>query len=299
MNPIVLGHESAGIVKECGTAVKDLKPGDRVALEPGVACGTCRFCKKGRYNLCSDMRFAATPPYDGTLTTHYRLPEEFCYKLPPEVSFEEGALIEPLSVAIHSMRLAGVGPGDTILVLGAGPVGLLCCAVARAFGASIVVSTDIVQSRLDFAKGYAATHIHRMSGQLQQDKTELLQLLPTSRGGFDAVIDATGVQSCIACGIHTLDRGATFVQVGLGRPTVDYPVADLCSKEGVYKGSFRYSAGDYELGIELVRSGRVSVKDLITHRFDFVAAQAAFESASQQNGMKTIIFGHKASRPAP
>lgn len=193
------------------------------------------------------MRFAATPPYDGTLTSHYRLPEEVCYKLPPEISFEEGALIEPLSVAIHSIRLANVQPGDKTLVLGAGPVGLLCCAVARAFGASVVVSADIVQSRLDFAKTYAATHIHRMSGEQHQDKAALLKTLPTTQEGFDAVIDATGVQSCIACGIHCLDRGATFVQVGLGRPIVDFPVADLCSKEGVYKGSFRYGAGDYEL----------------------------------------------------
>lgn len=244
------------------------------------------------------MRFAATPPYDGTLTTHYSLPEDFCYKLPPEVSFEEGALIEPLSVAIHSARLAGIQPGKTVLVLGAGPVGLLCCAVARAFGASIVVSTDIVQSRLDFAKTYAATHIHRMAGQLHQDKSALLHLLPPAKTGFDVVIDATGVESCITCGVHALARGATFVQVGLGRPTVNFPVADLCSKEGVYKGSFRYGAGDYDLGVELIRSGKVNLKELITHRFDFADAQAAFESVLKQNGMKTIIYGHKTPQTA-
>lgn len=239
------------------------------------------------------MRFAATPPYNGTLTTHYSLPDDFCYKLPKEMSFEEGALVEPLSVAVHSTQLAGTRPGNTILVLGAGPVGLLCCAVARAFGASVVVCTDIVQSRLDFAQSYAATHVHRMSGQLQEDKDVLLQSLPIENTGFDAVIDATGVGSCIMCGIHALGRGGTFVQVGLGRPIIDFPVAELCSKEGVYKGSFRYGAGDYELGVELVQSGKVNVRDLITHRFDFEEARAAFESSSQQNGMKTVIYGHQ------
>jgi len=238
------------------------------------------------------MRFAATPPYDGTLTTRYSLPEDFCYKLAEQMSFEEGALVEPLSVAVHSTRLAGIRPGNTVLVLGAGPVGLLCCAVARAFGASVVVCADIVQSRLDFAQGYAATHVHRMSGQLKADKDAVLQNLPRGVAGFDAVVDATGVENCIMCGIQALGRGGTFVQVGLGRPIVNFPVADLCSKEGVYKGSFRYGAGDYELGVELVRTGKVNVRDLITHRFDFDQAQAAFESASQQNGMKTIIYGH-------
>jgi len=214
------------------------------------------------------------------------------------MSFEEGALVEPLSVAVHSTRLAGIGPGNTVLVLGAGPVGLLCCAVARAFGVSILVCTDIVQTRLDFAHGYAATHTYRMSGRLQEDKDALLKTLPAEKTGFDAVIDATGVEGCITCGIHALGRHGTFVQVGLGKPTVNFPVADLCSKEGVYKGSFRYSAGDYELGVELIRAGKVNVRDLITHEFDFDQAQAAFESASQQNGMKTIIHGHNKSPPA-
>lgn len=239
------------------------------------------------------MRFAATPPYDGTLTTHYSLPEDFCYKLPAQISFEEGALVEPLSVAVHGTRLAGIRPGNMVLVLGAGPVGLLCCAVARAFGASVIVCTDIVQSRLDFAQEYAATHVRLMSGRSQADKDTILQILPIGREGFDAVIDATGDESCITSGIHALGRGGTFVQVGLGKPVVNFPVADLCSKEGVYKGSFRYGAGDYELAVELLCSGKVNVKDLITHRFGFEDAQAAFESVSQQIGIKTIIFGHR------
>ncbi|KAK9334586.1 chaperonin 10-like protein [Lipomyces starkeyi] len=116
---MVLGHESAGVVAEVGSGVTSLKVGDRVALEPGIPCRYCAHCKAGYYNLCADMKFAATPPYDGTLCRYYVLPEDFCVKLPDTVSLEEGALVEPLSVAVHVSRLAKITPGSSVIVFGA------------------------------------------------------------------------------------------------------------------------------------------------------------------------------------
>jgi D-xylulose reductase len=135
-NPMVLGHESSGTVTQVGDAVKSVKVGDRVALEPGTPCRRCTPCLSGHYNLCDEMKFAATPPYDGTLTGFWASPEDFCYKLPDHVTLQEGALVEPLAVAVHIVKQAEIKPGQTVVVMGAGPVGLLCCAVAKAYGAS-------------------------------------------------------------------------------------------------------------------------------------------------------------------
>lgn len=142
-DPMVLGHESAGTVVSVGPKVKTLKVGDRVALEPGYPCRRCDPCLSGHYNLCPEMHFAATPPHDGTLAGFYSTPEDFCYKLPEHVSSQEGALVEPLAVAVHIVKQAKIKPGQSVVVMGAGPVGLLCCAVVKAYGASKIVSVDI------------------------------------------------------------------------------------------------------------------------------------------------------------
>ena len=130
--PLVLGHESAGIVQRYGSAVRSLKPGDRVALEPGIPCRSCEYCQAGKYNLCPQMHFAATAPYDGTLANYYTMLESLCYRLPAYIILEKGALVEPLILAVHCATLARIKFGSSVLVLDAGPTGLLCCAIARA-----------------------------------------------------------------------------------------------------------------------------------------------------------------------
>lgn len=288
--PIVLGHESAGIIEECGADVKDLAIGDRVALEPGVGCNTCETCRSGRYNLCDSMRFAATPPYDGTLSTFYSLPQECCFKLPANVSFREGALVEPLSIAVHCCGLAGNLQGKSVAIFGAGPIGLLCCAVAQAFGAATTILVDIVESRLEFAKTFGADETYKMEDiapQLNADKL-MSNKLP---GGADVVIDATGAQQCINCGVEALKRGGTYVQAGLGLPSIEFPIGMICDKEATLKGSFRYGPGDYKLAIQLLQSRRVRLDRLITHEFSFQDAQKAFENVVKRAGIKTIIYG--------
>jgi D-xylulose reductase len=211
---MVLGHESAGVVYKVGSKVKSLKFGDRVAMEPGVPCRRCERCKEGFYNLCPDMAFAATPPYDGTLAKYYTLPEDFCYKLPEVVSLEEGALIEPTAVAVHICRQGNVKFGQSVVVFGAGPVGLLCCAVAKALGATKIVSVDINEERLQFAQKYAATDVFRSQKETAQESAKRMIMECNLGSGADVIIDASGAEVCIQTAIHALRVGGTYVQVG-------------------------------------------------------------------------------------
>jgi L-iditol 2-dehydrogenase len=161
--PMVLGHETSGVVAQVGSGVKHLKQGDRVAIEPGVPCRMCQYCKHGQYNLCPDMGFCATPPYDGTLTRYFAHPADFCYKLPDHVSFEEGAMLEPLSVAVQACRRANITFGENVLICGAGPIGLVNLLTAKAQGAAKVCITDIDEHRLSVAKSLGADFTYRIT----------------------------------------------------------------------------------------------------------------------------------------
>ncbi|KAI0796728.1 xylitol dehydrogenase [Abortiporus biennis] len=309
-NPMVLGHESAGIVSKVGKKVKNVKVGDRVAMEPGATCRICDDCKRGRYELCPDMVFAATPPYDGTLARYYRIPGDLCYKLPDNLSFEDGAMIEPLSVAIHSVaNISGFRANQTAVVFGAGPVGLLCMAVARALGASRVIAVDIVPSRLEFAQKYAATETYlppkpepnESQNEYSERNAKLMkeQLGIEERGqkAIDLVVEASGAAVSIQTGINIARTGGTFVQLGMGSPQVTIPITTLLVKELNFKGSFRYGPGDYALAIALVAQGKIDLKPLVTHRFKFDDAIDAFKATREGKGadgnpvIKAIISG--------
>ena len=288
---MVLGHESAGVISKVGSAVTSLKVGDRVAMEPGISCRRCDPCKSGKYNLCENMAFAATPPYDGTLAKYYVLPDDFCYKLPEHLSLQEGALMEPLSVAVHIVRQAQVSPGQTVVVFGAGPVGLLCCAVATAFGASKVIAVDIQKSRLDFAKQYATTSTFMPEKAPAIENAERLKKENDLGNGADVAIDASGAEPSVHTGIHALRNGGTYVQGGMGRSEIQFPIMAACSKELTLKGSFRYGSGDYKLAVDLVSTGRVDVKKLITGTVKFEQAEQAFKEVKAGQGIKTLIAG--------
>jgi len=309
-DPMVLGHESAGVISKVGPDVKGLKVGDRVAMEPGATCRKCDDCKRGRYELCPDMAFAATPPYDGTLGRFYCIPADLCYKLPDNLTLEDGAMMEPLSVAIHAVaNIAEMKPNYKVVVFGAGPVGLLCMAAARALGASRVIGVDIVPHRLDFAKSYAATDVYlppkfepgetKMAYSERNANTMKAQLGIDERGptAIDLVVDASGAEVSIQTGIFVARQGGTYVQVGMGPPDVTIPVTALLIKEINFKGSFRYGPGDYPLAIALVAQGKIDLKPLVTHRYPFDKAIEAFEatkagkSADGKGVIKAVISG--------
>ncbi|KAK3299916.1 chaperonin 10-like protein [Chaetomium fimeti] len=290
-DPMVLGHESAGTVVEVGSAVKTLRKGDRIALEPGYPCRRCAPCLSGHYNLCPDMVFAATPPYHGTLTGFWTAPSDFCYKLPDNVSLQEGALIEPLAVAVHIVKQARVQPGQSVVVMGAGPVGLLCGAVARAFGATKVVAVDIVQGKLDFARGYAATHTYLSQRVSAEENGRRLVAEADLGGGADVVIDASGAGPSIQASLHVVRMGGTYVQGGMGKADISFPIMALCLKEVTARGSFRYGSGDYKLAIELVAAGKVDVKALVNGVVPFKDAEEAFKKVKEGQVIKILIAG--------
>lgn len=290
-DPMVLGHESAGTIVSTGSAVTTLKVGDRVALEPGYPCRHCEPCLSGHYNLCPEMAFAATPPYDGTLTGFWKAPSDFCYKLPDNVSTQEGALIEPLAVAVHITKQAEIKPGQSVVVMGAGPVGLLCAAVAKAYGASKVVSVDIVQSKLDFAKKFGSTHTYISQRVSAEENAANIKKQCDLPDGADAVIDASGAEPSIQASIHLVRRGGFYVQGGMGKPDITFPIMTLCINEITAKGSFRYGSGDYKLAIDLVASGKVDVKKLITQTVPFDKAEEAFKKVKEGQVIKILIAG--------
>lgn len=292
-DPMVLGHESSGTVTEVGSNVKSLQKGDRVAMEPGIPCRRCIRCKEGYYNLCKDMAFAATPPYDGTLAKYYILPEDFCYKLPEHVSLEEGALFEPLAVAVHITRQSNIKHGDSAVIFGAGPVGILCAAVAKSLGASKIVSVDINQERLDFVKKFAAPITSTYVSQRISAQENAANIIKENDlgDGADVAIDASGVEPSIQAAIHVVRKGGSYVQGGMGRDECTFPIMAACTKELKISGSFRYSQGDYATALNLVSSGAVNVKEVISRKVKFEEALQAFEDIRDGKGIKVLIAG--------
>ncbi|PKI83572.1 hypothetical protein MVES1_002818 [Malassezia vespertilionis] len=293
--PMVLGHESAGIITEVGSAVTNRKVGDRVALEPGVPCLACDECIGGTYNQCLALVFAATPPYDGTLATYYNIHASFAHPLPHSLSLEAGSLMEPLSVAVHATVARGqVRALENVLVFGAGPVGLLIAAVARAYGARRVVSVDLIDEKLAFAKSFCATSTFKpvlpAAGTFGMDNTRrnmeaLVEREGLQReGGFDLVLDATGALSCLQMAAFAGRPRGRIVTVGMGNPVATLPLTHMLVKEMVMLGSFRYGAGDFEKSIALVSDGLINVERLVTHRYLFEDADKAFATTELGKG---------------
>lgn len=239
------------------------------------------------------MAFASTPPYDGTLTKYYVLPEDFCYKLPEGMSLEEGALVEPTSVAVHIAKQGGVKTGDKVVVFGAGPVGLLCIAVSKAFGAQQVVAVDIVDERVKFAEKYAGVKSF-VPGRVGAEENAKRLIEEHQLGvGADVVIDASGAEPSVQTGLLVVRNGGTYVQGGMGKPNVTFPIMAACTKELTVKGSFRYGAGDYATAVGLIGSGQIRVKELITGVVGFDEAEKAFKDVKAGKGIKILIEGVK------
>jgi len=289
-SPMVLGHEAAGVVVKCGGKVKNLKPGDRVAIEPGVPCRMCDYCKGGKYNLCRDVVFCATPPYDGNLCRYYTHAADFCFKLPEHVSLEEGALLEPLSVGVHACRRAGVTIGTTALITGAGPIGLVSMLVAKAMGASKVVVVDLVDTRLEVAKKLGADFVLKATPGM--DTAQLVEKVRESLGDLaDVTIECSGAESSIKLAIQGTRAGGVVLLVGLGPAEVKVPIVDAAVREVDIRGVFRY-ANCYPLALDLIATGKVDVKPLITHHYKLEETLQAFETSRTGAGGAIKVMIH-------
>ncbi|XP_072938037.1 sorbitol dehydrogenase-like [Epargyreus clarus] len=297
--PMIMGHEASGVVAKIGAKVKNLKVGDRVAIEPGVPCRYCEFCKSGRYHLCPDIVFCATPPVHGNLARYYKHAADFCYKLPDHVTMEEGALLEPLSVGIHACRRGGVAAGHNVLVLGAGPIGLVCMLAAKAMGANKVLITDLSRSRLELAKKMGADFTVQVApdaneAYMVQKVHELLGTHP------DVSIDASGAQATVRLAMLATKSGGVAVLVGMGSRDVTVPLAGAVAREVDVRGIFRY-VNIYPIALAMVASGQVNVKPLVTHHFSLENTLAAYEAAHRGDGVKIMIHVQRrdANNPVP
>ena len=269
----ILGHECAGTVTEVGADVKTLKKGDRVALEPGCTCGQCEFCKSGRYNLCPDVEFLATPPYHGCLENYIAFPENMCFKLPDNVSTKEGALVEPLSVGIHAARQGNVSLGNSVVILGAGCIGLVTLLACKAFGAADVTVVDVIPRRLEFAKKIGAT---RVINALECDVLKEIDNFTEGKGA-DIVIETAGTAKTYSQTPYIVKRGGTIVLVGMApQDIMEFNFAKLMNKEAQIKTVFRYR-NIYPQAINAIAQGLIDVKSIVTHEFDFSDTAKAFD----------------------
>lgn len=289
--PMVIGHESAGIIEEVGSEVKHLVPGDRVALEPGISCWRCDQCKRGSYNLCPEMKFFATPPVHGSLANQIVHPADLCFKLPDNVSLEEGAMCEPLSVGVHACRRASVGPETNVLVMGAGPIGLVTVLSARAFGASRIIIADVDEERLSMAKKIGSDECVLVSRDSQDIDEEVTRIQNAMGGNIDVTFDCAGFAKTMSTALKATSAGGKVCLVGMGHNEMTVPLTPAAAREVDIFGVFRYR-NTWPLCLEFLRSGKVDVKPLITHRFGFSQKEVeeAFETSAGGGNAIKVMF---------
>jgi L-iditol 2-dehydrogenase len=269
----ILGHECAGEVVDVGAEVQNLQVGDRVALEPGKTCGKCKYCKEGKYNLCPEVEFFATPPYHGVFTNYVTHPEDMCFKLPDNVSYMEGALVEPLAVGLHASVIGDVKLGDTVVIFGSGCIGLATLLSCKAKGASRVYVVDILENRLKTARKLGADDaINAKECDVIQKINEL-----TDGKGADIVIETAGSETTVQQTADVVSRGGAIVLVGMTpKEETCYNFMKLVGKEAQLKTIFRYR-NLYPVAISAISSGTINVKDIVSHEYDFDHVKEAFD----------------------
>jgi L-iditol 2-dehydrogenase len=275
--PMVLGHELSGRIAAVGDGVDPARVGQRVAVEPQHPCRRCAQCRAGRYNLCPHMEFYATPPIDGAFCRYVLTDDDMAHPVPDSMSDEAAALLEPLSVAIAAMRKAQVAPGTSILIAGAGPIGVICAQAARAFGAARIVVTDLLASRREMAAAFGATEV------IDPAAVDVESIDPV-----DAFVDATGVPAAVVSGIKAVGPAGHVVLVGMGADEYALPVSHIANKEINLTGVFRYT-DTWPAAIHLVSSGAIDLDGMVTGRYDLEHVGEALDSDSDPASLKSIV----------
>lgn len=275
-SPLILGHELSGRIVAVGDDVDPTRVGQRVAVEPQRPCRVCEFCKAGDYNLCPKMEFYATPPIDGSFCEYVTIQDDFAFELPDSISDHAGALLEPLSVGIAAAQKGGIAVGDTVLIAGGGPIGIITAQVAKAYGAAQVIIADINPARRELAMKYGVTRtIDPLS-----ESTEGL--------GAHVFIDASGATPAILSGIKATRAGGTVVLVGSAD---EFPlsVPDVAMRELNVTGIFRYT-GTWPIARSLVESGQVELDSLVTHVYGIEQVEEALGADGGADGLKRIVL---------
>ncbi|OJD35743.1 l-arabinitol 4-dehydrogenase [Diplodia corticola] len=276
----ILGHESAGVIVAAHPSVKHLKVGDRVAVEPNIPCHQCGPCLVGRYNGCENDKFLSTPPVNGLLRRYVNHPAIWCHKLPDNLTYEDGALLEPLAVALAGMQRANLQLGDPVLVCGAGPIGLVTLLCCRAAGAEPLVVTDIDEGRLAFARELVpGVRTHKV--EFGHSPEQFAQFVHEKMDGNEPALamECTGVESSIAGAIQAAKFGGKVFVIGVGKSEIKIPFMRLSTREVDLQFQYRY-CNQWPRAIRLLAGGVIDLKKLVTHRFALEDALKAFETAS-------------------
>ena len=278
--PLILGHELSGVITAVGSDVDPARVGQRVAVEPQRPCGDCFQCNAGRYNLCPDIEFYATPPIDGAFCEYVTIQSKFAFEIPESVSFEAAALMEPLSVGIWACERAEVGKGSRVLIAGAGPIGVIVAQTARALGAAEVIITDVAEDRREFALKHGATKA------LDPRVDELAGL------EVDAFIDASGAPAAVQGGILAVRPAGRVILVGGGHDECSLPISFIQNREIWISGVFRYT-NTWPTAIEMVSSGKVDLDILVTGRFGLNEVENALNAGKTAGQLKAIVYPGK------
>lgn len=292
--PLILGHESSGIVVATGDEVTTVKRGDRVAIEPGVPCGHCNYCREGKYNLCPNMKFMATPPVDGDLSELIVYPQDFVFPIPDEMSYEIAALNEPFSVGVHVCQKLDVKPGTTAFISGMGAVGLLAILAFRQFGVDRIIVSDSEDLRLETAKKMGADEIIDIR---KTDSLEEIMSL-TSNEGVDYVMDASGNPAAEREDLRALKRGGKIAYVGVqttDKIPLDIPF--MTDHETQIFGIFRY-ANTYALGVKILAKHLDVLENLLTNYYSLDETRDALEETRTDKGgsLKVMIYPNEKLR---
>ncbi|KAL3131368.1 hypothetical protein ABBQ38_007683 [Trebouxia sp. C0009 RCD-2024] len=287
--PIVISHEAAGLVLEVGEGVQSLQVGDQVALEPCTPCWKSRAARQGYYHLCPDVKVFGIPTEHGVLRNVLDHFEEFCHKLPSSVTLEEGALCEPLSVGIHACRRGKVQCGKNVVILGAGPIGLMTLTAAKAFGATKIVVTDINSHNLALAEkmGATKTYLPSKTASPQEVADKLKEMLVPV--GPQIVFDCVGFESTVQTAVLSCCERGRVVIVGMAQEYVSVPMNMLAAREVEMVGTQRY-ANTWPLCISLLEDRKIDIVPMVSHRFGFDEAEVAkgFDTALRSTETKAV-----------
>lgn len=285
--PMILGHECAGRIVAVGEQVGNLKKGDLVAVEPGYTCGKCEYCKKGLYNLCPDVVFLATPPYDGAFAEYLKYPADMVFKLPEDMDTVEGALLEPFCVGLHAVNQSGGDLGDSAVILGTGCIGLCTMLALKSKGIHEIYVVDMIQKRLDMAKQLGATEV--INASVTEAVEKIMEL--TNGQGTSLVFETAGTRVTTQQTAKLVKRGGTVVLVGMAaNPIFEYDFGTLQSKEAKIHTVFRYR-NLYPAAIDVVSRCRLPLKQIVTDYYTFSDIPTAMEDSIERKAdmVKAVI----------
>jgi L-iditol 2-dehydrogenase len=277
--PVIMGHEAAGVIARVGSDVKDWREGDRVTFDSTLYCGRCKYCQRGEVNLCDNRQVFGVSCKDyrrhGAFAEYLSVPARVLYRLPPELSFVEAAMVEAVSVALHAVRVSGFQPAETALVLGAGMIGSLIVQSLRVAGAGHIFVADPDQSRVDAAgRSGAHTPIHLLADRQGPDAAEVV--LDHYPGGVDHVFEAVGFGATVKTAIDAVRKGGTVTLVGNIEPEVKLPLQAVVTRQIRLQGSAA-SAGEYPQAIELLASKQIDISPFISAVEPLSKGAAAFD----------------------